>query len=188
MSAILDLACEHDLRAEDIEQIEVLTLKRAAEILADPSKYDIQTRETADHSLPYCVAAAVVDRELTPRQFQRGKLKSPSIQRLVRRVSVKAEPAFEARFPLDQPCRVVIRLGDGSVLEKQRAYPRGDPRDPLSTEEMRRKFSSLAELVIGSEQQEVVLGQINQLERVEDMAILMKGLAIARTEERGTLS
>lgn len=177
VSAVLDLVRAHDLKAEDIEQVQVWTLKRAAEILADPTKYLITSRETADHSLPYCIAAAVVDRELTPRQFGNERLSDPSIHRLLESVSVRVEPAFEERFPRDQPCRVEIRLRNGQVLKKQRDFPRGDPRDPLSESELRSKFSSLAEKVIEMGQQELVLKSIEGLENLRDLDVLLTALS-----------
>ena len=54
-------------------KIQIRSLARAADILSDPSKYDPHTKETADHSLPYVIAAAIVDRQVTPVQFDNGK-------------------------------------------------------------------------------------------------------------------
>ncbi len=177
ISAVLDLVIENDIAATEIEQIQIWTLKRAAEILADPMKYIINSRETADHSLPYCIAAAAVDCELTPRQFQKEKLADAKILAVVPRVKALLEPSFEARFPAEQPCRVQIRLKDGRTFERQRAYPKGDPRDQLSEAELKGKFSALAEDVLSAEQQQVVFQMIAGLENVSDIGELMKALA-----------
>ncbi len=66
ISAVLDLVREHDLAPDQVEKVHIRSLARAADILADPSKYDPRTKETADHSLPYVIAAAIVDRQVTP--------------------------------------------------------------------------------------------------------------------------
>jgi 2-methylcitrate dehydratase len=70
ISAVLQIVQEHDLAPEQIAKVHIRSLARAADILADPSKYDPRSKETADHSLPYVIAAAIVHRQVTPRQFE----------------------------------------------------------------------------------------------------------------------
>jgi 2-methylcitrate dehydratase len=177
ISAVLDLVFEHNLQPADIAEINIWTLRRAAEILADPMKYIINSRETADHSLPYCIGAAVVDRELTPHQFKRAKLSDPLILSTLKKVKAQLEPSFELRFPAEQPCRVEIKTMDGRSLTRERAYPKGDPRDPLSLEEVRGKFRALAAGVISDEQVEECFCLLDDLENLPDIGELMRGLA-----------
>lgn len=174
ISAVLDLVIENNLQAENIELIEIYTLKRAAEILADEKKYIIDSRETADHSLPYCIAAAVVNRELNPRQFSPESLKDVRILSTVPKVKAVLEPSFEERFPAEQPCRVVITLKNGEKLTKERAYPKGDPRDQLSTAELKQKFEVLAEGILDKSQCEAVYEAVYNVEKIEDIGDLMK--------------
>ncbi len=174
ISAVLDLVLTHDLQPEQIETIEIYTLRRAAEILADEKKYIIDSRETAGHSLPYCIAAAVVRRKLTPNEFNRESLIDARILENVPKVKAVLEPAFESRFPAEQPCRVVIKLTNGEILKKERAYPKGDPRDQLSTAELQQKFSILAEDILDSEQQSKVFETVYDLEALTDIGDLMK--------------
>lgn len=174
VSAVLDLVKERNLQPEQIETIEIHTLKRAAEILADEKKYVIDSRETADHSLPYCIAAAIVNRELTPKQFSAEALKDERILANVPKVRAVLEPSFETRFPAEQPCRVVVKLINGETLTKERAFPKGDPRDQLTTAELKHKFSTLAEEILNREQQEKVFQTIQNLENVGEIGNLMK--------------
>src|SRR5579864_1682766 len=108
ISAVLDLVKEHDLRPEQVEKIHVRSLARAADILADPSKYDPHSKETADHSLPYVIAAALVDRQVTPLQFTPEKIMSPEIRAQLRKVEVVADPQIEKVFPALQ--RVIVSI------------------------------------------------------------------------------
>jgi 2-methylcitrate dehydratase len=176
ISAVLDLVIEHDLSPESIELIEIATLKRAAEILADEKKYIIDSRETADHSLPYCIAAAVVRRKLTPHEFNEESLKDLQILETVPKVKAVLEPSFETRFPAEQPCRVIITLKDGTKLTKERSYPKGDPRDQLSTSELRHKFSVLAESLLTAAAENTIYTMIQDLERLENIGDLMREL------------
>ncbi len=177
ISAVLDLVFEYDLKPPDIEHVRIWTLKRAAEILADPAKYVINSRETADHSLPYCIAAAVVDRELTPRQFQNERLRDAAILEMVPKVSAKMDPSFEKRFPAEQPCRVEIQLRNGRKLEKQRNFPKGDPRDPLTQKQLEVKFSALADGVLSFERQDAIYKLINELDSMNDISVFMRALS-----------
>ena len=173
ISAVLNLVIENDLSPESIELIEIATLKRAAEILADEKKYIIDSRETADHSLPYCIAAAVVRRKLTPHEFNDESLKDAQILATVPKVKAVLEPSFETRFPAEQPCRVVITLKNGEKLTKERSYPKGDPRDQLSTDELKQKFNVLAEYILSDSQQEDFFQVIQNLESVANIGSLM---------------
>ena len=174
ISAVLDLVLAHDLQPEQIASIEIYTLKRAAEILADEKKYIIDSRETADHSLPYCIAAAVVRRRLTPNEFNKESLKDAQILECVPKVKAVLEPSFESRFPAEQPCKVVIKLTNGETLMKERAFPKGDPRDQLSTEELKEKFSILAEGILTDAQKETVYQTVYDLENVREIGDLMR--------------
>ncbi|NOZ78625.1 MAG: MmgE/PrpD family protein, partial [Acidobacteria bacterium] len=113
ISATLDLVTGNGLAPEEIEQVTIYSLARAADILADPSKYDPHTKETADHSLPYVIAAAIVDREVTPRQLRPEKINDPTIREQLHKVKVLADPEIESLFPQLQRVRVVISTKDG---------------------------------------------------------------------------
>jgi 2-methylcitrate dehydratase len=174
ISAVLDLVTAHDIHPEQIETIEIYTLKRAAEILADEKKYIIDSRETADHSLPYCIAAAVVKRHLTPNEFSPESLKNTQILETVPKVKAVLESSFESRFPAEQPCKVSIKLTNGETLEKERNYPKGDPRDQLSTEELKQKFDILATGILDDAQKEAVYAAVYDLENVAEIGDLMR--------------
>src|SRR5512135_488250 len=109
ISAVLDLVKQHDLKPEQVEKIRIRSLARAADIRADPSKYDPRSKETADHSLPYVIAAALVDRQVTPLQFTPGKIMDPTIRAQLRKVEVVADPEIEKVFPALQRAIVSIR-------------------------------------------------------------------------------
>src|SRR5512135_705670 len=85
---------------------------RAADILSDPSKYDPHSKETADHSLPYVIAAALVDRQVTPAQFRMEKIMDPTVRSQLRKVEVIADPEIEKLFPALQRVVVTIRTTD----------------------------------------------------------------------------
>src|SRR3954469_17386170 len=148
ISAVLDIVISNDLKPEQVKEVHIRTTARGADILSDPSKYDPHTKETADHSLPYCIAAAVADRQVTPLQFTMGKIMDPTIRAQLKKVVVVADPEIEKVFPALQRVIVKITTFDGRTFEKQLDFPKGDPRNPLSDHEVEEKFHALAEPIM----------------------------------------
>ena len=182
ISATLDLIKEHDLKPEQIAKVHIRSLARAADILADASKYDPHSKETADHSLPYCIAAAIADRKVTPVQFTPEKINDPQIRAQLRKVEVVADPEIEKAFPALQRVAVTIVTMGGKEFSKQLDYPKGDPRNPLSDLEVEEKFAALADGVISRARQQQVRNLIWNLEKCSSVTELMELLK----EEKST--
>jgi 2-methylcitrate dehydratase len=173
ISATLELVKEHDLAPEQVQEVHIRSLARAADILADPSKYDPRTKETADHSLPYVIAAAVAERQVTPLQFTDAKIMDPVIREQLHKVKVVADPEIEAVFPKLQRVVVKITATDGRTFEKQLDYPKGDPRHPLTDAEIEEKFDALAEPVMTAAARKRLKDAVWNLERVGSTTELM---------------
>ena len=185
ISAVLDLVKTNDLRPDDVEKIQVRSLARAADILSDPSKYDPHTKETADHSLPYVIAAALVDRQVTPAQFTVEKIMAPKIREQLKKVEVVADPEIEKVFPALQRVIVQIQTRDGRSLQRQLDFPKGDPRNPLTDHEIEEKFAALADGVLSKPAQKRVKDAVWSLERVGSVSDLM---ALMESDVRNTKS
>jgi 2-methylcitrate dehydratase len=173
ISAVLDLVKSHDLHPDDVEKIQIRSLARAADILSDPSKYDPRTRETADHSLPYVIAAALVDRQVTPAQFTMDKIMDAKIREQLHKVEVVADPEIEKVFPALQRVIVHITTKDGRSFNRQLDFPKGDPRNPLADLEIEEKFAALAEGVLTPAAQKRVKDAVWNLEHLDSVSKLM---------------
>jgi len=173
ISAVLDLVKSNDLKPERVTKIQIRSLARAADILSDPSKYDPRTKETADHSLPYVIAAALVDRQVTPAQFTMEKIMDPVIRAQLKKVEVVADPEIEKVFPALQRVIVNILTSDGSNYSKQLDYPKGDPRNPLTDVEIEEKFAALSDGVLSAGAQRKLKDTILNLEKVDSVSKLM---------------
>jgi 2-methylcitrate dehydratase len=173
ISAVLALVKEHDLAPEEVTQIHIRSLARAADILADPSKYDPRSKETADHSLPYVIAAALVDRQVTPAQFTEEKIRDPRLRAQLPKVKVEADPDIEKAFPALQRAAVTIHTADGRDLSRTIDYPKGDPRNPLTDREIEEKFDALATPVLSSDRRARVKNAVWNLETLPDLGGLM---------------
>jgi 2-methylcitrate dehydratase len=173
ISCVLDLVRDNDLAPDDIQEVLIESLARAADILADPSKYDPRSKETADHSLPYVIAAAIAERQVTPVQFSEAKIMDATIRAQLNKVKVRADPEIEKLFPELQRVRVTITTTSGETHQKQIDFPKGDPRNPLTDAEVEEKFAALAEPVIGQEGIERVKAAVWQLDGLASITELM---------------
>lgn len=150
LTAVLNNVKDHDIQYDEIDEVTVTTLARACDILFDPTKYRPESRETADHSLPYCVAAAIVDRKVTVESFADEKIHDPKIREVIDRIKGEASEEFDRMFPEKQPSRVVIKTKDGREFSEYREFPKGDPREPMTMEDLDNKFEALSRGLLSS--------------------------------------
>jgi 2-methylcitrate dehydratase len=143
ISATIKIMSENDIHYKDIESVTITTIARACDILFDPHKYRPTSRETADHSLPYCIACALVDRKVTTKSFDDEKIKDPRIWEVIDKIKGEASEEFEKMFPAKQPSRVTIKLTDGTEHTLYLEYPKGDPREPMTQADLDAKVEAL---------------------------------------------
>ncbi|MCJ7717254.1 MAG: MmgE/PrpD family protein [Anaerolineales bacterium] len=174
ISAAMQVCQEHNLAAEDISQILVETTARGADILSDPSKYKPTTKETADHSLPYVIAAAVADGNVLPSSFSNEKLKDPRIWDLLGKIKVVADPEIDAMFPGVKRARVSITSNAGETYTAQVDHAKGSPKNPMSDEDIVSKFRANAEGILNPEQQDKVIDLTWHFEELGEIGEYMK--------------
>ncbi len=180
ITATLQAVIENDLYPEDIEEVRVTTLARAVDILFDPYKYAPESRETADHSLPYCIARAIIDRQITPQSFDDDKLSDPLLKTLIHKIKGEASAEFEAMFPEKQPSRVVIRTTKGEQYEVYLEYPKGDPREPMTDADLDNKFQALTAPHLSESGQQRIKETIYDCEHLAGIGQLMNVLVADR--------
>ena len=151
LTAMMKIVKEHAINASDVTEIKVEVIARAADILGDPAKYRPTSKETADHSLPYSLAVGLVDGMVTPLQFQQERIDDPALIPIMDKIKVVPNDEFEALFPEFQPSQVTITLKDGAQHKQRVDVPKGDPRDPMTENEIAVKFNALGKDVVGEE-------------------------------------
>ncbi len=149
LTAMMKIVAEHRVDPGDVAEIKVEVIARAADILGDPSKYRPTSKETADHSLPYSLAVGLVDGMVTPLQFKQERIDDPALIPVMDKIKVVPNDEFESLFPKFQPSQVTITLKDGTSHLQRVDVPKGDPRDPMTEEEIAVKFNALGGAVVG---------------------------------------
>lgn len=132
-----------------IEKIHIDTFRASYEIIAkDPQKWEPQTRETADHSLPYITVAALLDGRVTPETFSKERIFDPHLRKMLKEnTTLSEDPELTSGYPEGIPNRITVTLKDGTTLTKLVKYPRGHARNPMSDEEVFQKFRDNLERV-----------------------------------------
>jgi len=127
----------------------------------------------------------LVDRQVTPTQFTLEKIMDSRIREQLKKVEVVADPEIEKVFPALQRVIVQIQTGDGRSLQKQLDFPKGDPRNPLTDQEIEEKFAALADGVLSRARQQRLKDAVWSLERVGSVRDLM---ALMEADVRRTKS
>ena len=169
ISAVIKIMQSYHINKNAIEEIRVKTISRAVNILSDPSKYDPQTRETADHSLPYCIAVTIVDGTVTPESFKESRIKDPEIRLYLPKVKVSVVPEYEKTFPEFKKAGVTIICKDGREFQCEVDYPLGDYRDPMDDKTLYAKFDSMVLPEIGNSKRDRIVNAIQHLEQLNDV-------------------
>jgi len=128
-----------------IAQIDVQTYHIAySEIGSEPEKWNPQTRETADHSLPYLLALALMDGAIRVDSFAEARMRDPATRALMQKIRIAENEEFTRRFPAEMVTEIVVTTRSGERLREIATYPRGHAKNPMDDAEVEEKFSALA--------------------------------------------
>jgi 2-methylcitrate dehydratase len=129
-SAVLTaLGLRGRVRVDDIEEIRIGTYRTALNMMGnDPSRWAPATHETADHSLPYVVATALLDVAVDETSFSEIKLRAAGVTGLMSRTKVFEDTVLTSQYPESSPCRMSIQLEDGAEIRNDVRYPKGRDR------------------------------------------------------------
>ncbi len=165
--------------AENIETVIIESHDAAVDIIGSESeKWRPTHRETADHSLPYMVGVALVDGELTQRQFTHERLSDEKLLSFLQRVEVRRNAELTALYPDAVANKVTIKLKGGRSISERIDYPKGHAKNALSDGEVEAKFHAQADEVLGAQRSDAVLKWAWQLEETANPADLLTLLKI----------
>jgi 2-methylcitrate dehydratase len=177
--AFLALELRPQIRLDDIERIEVFTYHFAwFEIGSGAEKWNPTTRETADHSMPYVVAAALIDGAYTDAIFAPERYRDQRTLDLMKRISISEDSQFNERYPNSLPCRMTITLKNGMRRTAELANPIGHHDRPMNDAQVVEKFRSLAGRKLPPARLDPILERLWRFEDEADLTSLFDALQV----------
>ena len=174
ITAALEVMAENGIDPHGVSEVLVETTTRGADILSDPSKYEPRTKETADHSLPYCIAVAVAKGNVLPSDFEQEALMDPFVWELLGKIKVVANAEIDGLFPAVKRAIVTITTRDGRSFTRQEDHAKGRAERPISDDELIDKFRANASHAMSDERMDRIVEATFALEDLADVGDYMK--------------
>ncbi|MEB3779650.1 MAG: MmgE/PrpD family protein [Desulfurococcales archaeon] len=167
------------LTPEDIEEVIVKTFTVSYKIIVkDPEKWDPKTRETADHSLPYIVAAALLDGYVWIDTFKPERFLADDVRKVMKRMKVEVDPEYDKIYPDGIGNRIIVRVKGGRVYEYESIYPPGHFKNPLTREGVEEKFYKITKGLLPRDRARRFLELAWRFEEIEDPGRLFRILKV----------
>ena len=174
IDCILEIVERHHLQPHDVDGLTVGVLQAGFEVVASPEEQKRNPQNTVDaqFSMPFSAAVAIIYGRASLEEYTEEAVRSPEVAGLMARVKCVVDPALEVDYPSKWPAWVEIKTRDGRNLRADVEYPKGDPENALSWDELKDKFRHITEPVIATTQQDLILETVERLEGLEDIRTL----------------
>ncbi|MEW6187794.1 MAG: MmgE/PrpD family protein, partial [Thermodesulfobacteriota bacterium] len=162
------------VRADNVDRVVAKVSSWALRALTVPSekKYRPETHVDAQFSLPYVTAVCICKNRSGVIEFKKETFTDPKILEIAAKVTAETDPKADELYPKSYPSTLVATLKDGRTVEAHVDFPKGDPENPASYEEIKEKFTILTEKIYDNARREKIFEQIKQLERLDDISKL----------------
>jgi 2-methylcitrate dehydratase PrpD len=178
IDAVLAAAREHDLQPHQVERVTIGMLETGIPVICEPAERKRHPLSVVDaqFSLPFGVAVALAKRRAGLEEFTLPMLHDSQVQELMPKVSYVRDPELEKNYPKEWPAWAQVFLKDGREVSAQVRFPKGDPENPLSWDELSEKYQTLTGAVWEGDRVERVQGAVRRLEdekSVRDFASIL---------------
>jgi 2-methylcitrate dehydratase len=159
---------------DDIKEIRLQTFPAGYEVMGSgEANWQPETRESADHSLPFVMAVALMEGNLEIRHYDQMYYKRPDVRALMQKIKVRIGEEPVAAWP-EVPLNIVdVEMKSGKVLSTKVAYHLGHFKRFMTDEEQECKFRPLAELLLPKRQIDDLLACLRRLDEVERIGELI---------------
>jgi 2-methylcitrate dehydratase len=174
IEAALQLRKQLNGDVSHVKSIDIQTFEACYNIIGKyPEAWAPKTRETADHSLPYCTAAALMDGDVYLDTFDAKRFTDPALLDLTAKIQVHCGEELSQRYPKGIPNRLTIELMDGRRLVEEVEFPRGHAGNPMSDAEVEAKFRRSVEPKYGKNKADAILQRCWDLEKLSGVTELV---------------
>lgn len=178
VEGIIELAEQEDLDGSDVKLIYLETFAGAKLIIGggEGDRHTVETKAQADHSLPYMLAAALLDREMGNVEYEPERITRDDVQYLLRHVTVEEDEAFTERFEDgEMPARVTVELEDSTTHVVEKDAFQGHPTNPMSWDQVETKFHDTAGTRLNQDRRDEIVVTVRDIEShtVDDLVTLI---------------
>lgn len=149
-----------------IDNVQVRIYGKAIEEAAIGSSYAPVSRAGRTHSIPYCVAAAIIKKTIEYAYFNDDFAeKEKGVTELISKIKITEDPQMTGTFPDGAPCRIIVTLKDGTMIDRSREFSKGDPRDALSDGDLEEKAQKYLSLFMDRKKTMEIIQRVWELEK-----------------------
>ncbi|MBA4422898.1 MAG: MmgE/PrpD family protein [Syntrophus sp. (in: bacteria)] len=171
VDAVLLASGGRTLRPSEVETVDLWIYQAAIDLLGNIAP---ETPYLAKFNLPFCVATALRYGHVQPCDFTLERLEDEDLKELMKKIKVGGDPDLTGAYPRKWPARVTIALKDGQMLYGDNEYPKGDPENPLSEQELIAKFKDLTSGALPAGQADAIIDRVMDLESLGNVNELLK--------------
>lgn len=171
IDALLKIVTENNLRPDQIERVKLGLLSAGVSLIAEPfdKKYDPRSIVDAQFSMPFGAAVAILYRKAGLGQFDPSMIRSEEVKAMMKRVEYAIDPQLDRTFPKQWGATAEIFTQDKKRYYAKIEYPKGDPENPLSWDELIEKFHDLSSCFWTKERRVKIVKQVKHLEKIQDL-------------------
>ena len=171
IDCLLDLKRTYGIDPMDVAEVRVGVLSAGTKLVSDPIEAKRHPKSVVDmqFSLPFGAAVALTHGRASLEEYQVGMPENTQVKHVMERVQCLTDPKLDAQFPQHFPAWAEVDTNDGRTLRSELIYPKGDPENPVTWNEMKEKFLLLSSPVIGPERQREIIAAVDSLDQMGDM-------------------
>jgi 2-methylcitrate dehydratase len=175
VQAAIELRAAHAIKPEEVEAIRIFAHEEAVTKPSwDDHKHKPVNKETADHSFYYCTAVGLVAGDCTSEQFCERWLRDANVARLMALSTLEAKSELTTLFKKGgRPAAVEVTTSRGTFY-REVLYPKGDPNNPMTWDDVTRKFLKQSEGALNAAVAGEIVERTATLEREADIRAFAK--------------
>jgi len=174
IDAVLELISENDFSTNEIKKILIKTYPTAVSFAGELFKPE--TIEAAKFSIPYCICAALIYKKFGLNELKLESINNPTVQTLIDKVKIEVDSSLENSLSKTKGAEVYISLNDGRILYKKINLPKGEKENPISYDELIKKFTYCTDYYFDENRRSKIIDKIlsiDQTYNVNDLFALL---------------
>ena len=171
----LELQKRHGFAAGEVDRVEIEIFHVAHRIIGggeEGGKKIVETKEQADHSLPFLLAVALLDDQVMPAQYRPERIRRDDVQKLLQRIEVRPNQSYSARFPAEMVCSVEAALKDGRSFKIMKTDYEGFVTRPVLWQGATDKFRRLAGAYCDGAVVDEIIGIVAEMENAHVRSLM----------------